>query len=76
MCLPCSTSTKYIKSPKTVPLERIKNNVVSLTLASLMSKTYPFANSVESNETARNEPSHQILHYLLFGFVLLNDISI
>ena len=34
----------------------------------LETKTYALTNSVDPDETARNEPSHQDLHCLLFCY--------
>ena len=42
----------------------------SLNFSSLQINKDIFANSVDSDETARHEPSHQDLHYLLFCFIL------
>ena len=42
-----------------------------LTLSTLQTKTYTFANSVETDETSRNEPSDQDLHYLPVSLGLL-----
>ena len=42
----------------------------------MQTKTYAFANSVEPDETAHNEPSHQDPHYLPFGYGFFNDIPI
>ena len=42
-----------------------------LTLSTWQTKTFTFANSVDPDETARNEPSHQDLHCLPFGFGFL-----
>ena len=39
-----------------------------LTLSAQQTKTDTCANSVDPDETARNGPSHQDLHYLPFGF--------
>ena len=36
----------------------------SLSLSSMPTNTDTFANSVDQDETARHEPSHQNLHYL------------
>ena len=38
------------------------------TLSSLQTRTDTFANSLDPNETARNEPSHPDLHSLPFCF--------
>ena len=40
----------------------------TLTLSTLQTKTDAFANSVDPDETACNEPSHQDLHCLPFCF--------
>ena len=40
----------------------------SLTLLVLQTKRDTFANSVDPNETGRNEPSHQTLQCLTFFF--------
>ena len=37
-----------------------------LTLSALQTVTDTFANSVDPDETAHNEPSHQHLHCILF----------
>ena len=39
-----------------------------LTLSFLQANTDTFANSVDPDETAHNEPSHQDLHCLLFYY--------
>ena len=47
---------------------KIVNVTYILTLSTLYTKTDAFANSVEPDETAHNEPSHQDLHCLQFYF--------
>ena len=42
--------------------------LVSAALSALQTKTMSFANSVDPDETAHNEPSHQDLHCLPFLF--------
>ena len=42
----------------------------TLTLSTLQTKTDAFANSVDPDETACNEPSHQDLHCLPFCFLV------
>ena len=44
-----------------------------LTFSALQTKTDTCANSVDPDEMAHNEPSHQGLHYLLFCFWLLTE---
>ena len=45
---------------------------MSVTISSIQTKTYTIANSVDPDETARDEPSHQDLHCLSFEFGILN----
>ena len=45
----------------------ITENLTSLTFSAQKTKTDACANNVDPDETARNEPSHQYLHCLLFS---------
>ena len=47
-----------------------------LTLLTLWNEAYTFASSAEPDYTARNKPSHLILHCLLFVIGFMNDIPI
>ena len=44
----------------------------SVTISSMQTKSYTTANSVDPDETARDEPSHQDLYCLPFEFGNLN----
>ena len=67
-CFDCSQLTK--------PFSTVRWSII-LTLLVMQTKTYTFANSTDLLETARNEPSHQDLHYLPFFLLLiLNDTPI
>ena len=41
-------------------------NLLALTLSALQTKTDTFANGIDPDEMAHNEPSHQDLHFLPF----------
>ena len=47
-----------------------KNKTLNLTLSALQTNTSTFANSVDPDEMAHYEPSHQDLHCLPFCFIL------
>ena len=48
-------------------------NKTFLTLSSLQTNMDTFVNSVDPDETAHNEPSHQDLHCLPFYYLLLTE---